>query len=111
MQPAIAVDRRLSRPVRLQIYQQWRAAILSGRFAAGKAVPSTRELATTLGVARSTVVDAYGQLIAEGYLDASRGSGTFVCRTLPDDLLSSHRAPRQPVATTRRYGCRGTARP
>jgi GntR family transcriptional regulator / MocR family aminotransferase len=93
MPPAIAVDRRLSRPVRSQIYEQWRAAILSGRFAPGKAVPSTRELATTLGVARSTVVDAYGQLIAEGYLDASHGSGTFVCRKLPDDLLSPHRAP------------------
>jgi GntR family transcriptional regulator/MocR family aminotransferase len=90
---AIAVDRRLSRPIHVQIYEQWRAAILSGRFGPGKAVPSTRELATTLGVARSTVVDAYGQLIAEGYLDASRGSGTFVCGKLPDDLLSPHRAP------------------
>lgn len=47
-------------------------------------MPSTRELAATLGVSRATVTAAYEQLVAEGYLDGHRGSGTFVSRELPD---------------------------
>jgi GntR family transcriptional regulator/MocR family aminotransferase len=44
-------------------------------------------MAATLEIARSTVTDAYEQLIAEGYLETTRGSGTFVCRELPDTML------------------------
>lgn len=55
-----------------------RAAIRSGRLAGGTAVPSSRALATDLGVSRSTVVAAYEQLAAEGYLRAEHGSATRV---------------------------------
>jgi GntR family transcriptional regulator/MocR family aminotransferase len=55
-----------------------RAAIRDGRLAAGSRLPSTRALAVDLGIARGTVVEAYAQLIAEGYLDARRGAGTWV---------------------------------
>ena len=47
-------------------------------------MPSSRELAAALRVSRATVATAYDQLIAEGYLDTQHGSGTFVCRDLPD---------------------------
>jgi GntR family transcriptional regulator/MocR family aminotransferase len=55
-----------------------REAIADGRLRAGTRLPSSRSLAGELGVARNTVVDAYGQLTAEGWLDARRGSGTAV---------------------------------
>ena len=87
MNLATLLDRDSTTPLRQQIYEQWRQGILSGRFRPGQAVPSTREMAATLEIARSTVTDAYDQLIAEGYLETTRGSGTFVCRELPDTML------------------------
>lgn len=74
-------------PRHRQIYEAWRQGVLQGRFRAGERMPSTRELAQTLGVSRSTVTQAYEQLIAEGYLVATRGAGTFVCRELPEPAL------------------------
>jgi GntR family transcriptional regulator / MocR family aminotransferase len=55
-----------------------RDAVRSGRLAAGTALPSSRTLAADLGLARNTVADAYGQLVAEGWLAARHGSGTWV---------------------------------
>jgi GntR family transcriptional regulator/MocR family aminotransferase len=66
------------------LYDQLRSAMLEGRLAAGSRVPSTRALAQTYGVARGTVVDVFEQLAAEGYVEARRGSGTFVATSLPD---------------------------
>ena len=80
-------------PLHRRIYEEWRLGILSGRFRRGERVPSTRELAATLGVARSTVTAAYDQLTAEGYFECARGSGTFVCRELPETLLHARRPP------------------
>src|SRR5215470_9478917 len=93
-------------PLHRQIYDEWRQGILSGRFRGGDRVPSTRELAETLGVARATVTTAYDQLIAEGYLESARGSGTFVCRQLPDDLLRPVRV-RSPRAGVRAVSVAG----
>lgn len=59
---------------------QLRAAVQAGRLASGTALPSTRSLARDLGIARGTAVDAYEQLVAEGYLESRRGSGTRVAR-------------------------------
>jgi GntR family transcriptional regulator/MocR family aminotransferase len=84
--PAILLDRRAAAPLHRQIYDQWRQGILTGRFRRAERVPSTRELCAALDVSRSTVTHAYDQLIAEGYLQPSPGSGTFVCRELPDEL-------------------------
>src|SRR5262249_29711518 len=58
-----------------------------GRFAPGARVPSTRDLARSLGISRTTVTQAYEQLIAEGYLEATHGSGTYVCAALPEEML------------------------
>lgn len=55
-----------------------REAVRSGRLAAGTALPSSRVLARDLGIARNTVAEAYGQLVAEGWLSARHGSGTWV---------------------------------
>ncbi|MBD7957394.1 PLP-dependent aminotransferase family protein [Microbacterium sp. Sa4CUA7] len=80
----------------IQLQDQVRAAIRSGRLLPGERLPSTRQLATVLEVSRGTVVDAYDQLLAEGYLHATAGSGTRVA-TLPPGLLRAS-APAAPVA-------------
>jgi GntR family transcriptional regulator/MocR family aminotransferase len=59
-----------------------RRAIREGQLAPGVRLPSSRDLAAQLGVARGTVTAAYGQLTAEGYLTAKRGSSTTVSTTL-----------------------------
>ncbi|AJY38255.1 bacterial regulatory s, gntR family protein (plasmid) [Burkholderia humptydooensis] len=61
-----------------QISRQLRAAIVDGRLAGGARLPSTRDLAMQFGVSRKTTLDAFEQLIAEGYLWTRRGDGTFV---------------------------------
>ena len=53
-------------------------SIRTGRLPAGTRLPSSRSLAKDLGIARNTVADAYGQLVAEGWLTARQGSGTVV---------------------------------
>lgn len=69
-----------------------RAAVRDGRLGSGTRLPSSRDLAAQLGVARGTVTAAYGQLVAEGYLVARRGSGTTVAE-LPDAVLPRYDAP------------------
>jgi GntR family transcriptional regulator/MocR family aminotransferase len=60
-------------------------------------VPSSRALASNLGISRATVTQSYEQLISEGYLETAIGSGTMVSAQLPDDTL--HTAPAKRVAT------------
>jgi GntR family transcriptional regulator/MocR family aminotransferase len=55
-----------------------RDAVRSGRLTPGTRLPSSRDLAADLRIARNTVADAYGQLVAEGWLTAKTGSGTWV---------------------------------
>ncbi len=76
-------------PLHRQIYKEVRKAILSGRLPKGKRVPSTREMAKSVGVARATVTLAYDYLLSEGYFEAYRGSGTYVSRHLPDELIEA----------------------
>ena len=71
-----------------QLYDKLRAAILDGRLRAGAKLPSTRSLADELAIARNTVMGAYEQLLAEGYLEGKTGSGTYVAQTLPDAVLN-----------------------
>jgi GntR family transcriptional regulator / MocR family aminotransferase len=80
-----------------------RAAIRAGRLAPGLRLPSSRDLAAQLGVARGTVTAAYGQLTAEGYLTARRGSGTTVATTLSAPTPTP---PPAPVARQWRYDLR-----
>src|SRR4051794_37963591 len=84
----VTLDRSAGRGLRGQLEGQLRAAIRDGRLPVGTALPPSRVLATELGVARGVVVDAYGQLVAEGYLEARRGSGTRVGAAQPHDAAA-----------------------
>src|ERR1700749_2215347 len=64
--------------VRAALEGSLREAVSSGRLGPGTRPPSSRALAADLGVARNTVAEAYGQLVAEGWLTARQGSGTRV---------------------------------
>ncbi|HEX7479146.1 MAG TPA: PLP-dependent aminotransferase family protein [Polyangiales bacterium] len=59
-------------------------AVAQGRLGAGARVPGTRQLAAALGVHRNTVIAAYRELLAEGYLESRVGLGTFVAASLPE---------------------------
>ncbi len=74
----IVLDRGSAVPLHRQVASGLREAILEGRLAAGERMSSSRELQSQLGVSRNTIVDALGQLHAEGYLVTVRGVGTFV---------------------------------
>jgi GntR family transcriptional regulator/MocR family aminotransferase len=64
--------------VRAGLETALRDAVRAGRLRPGARLPATRALAADLGIARNTVADAYGQLVAEGWLTARTGSGTWV---------------------------------
>jgi GntR family transcriptional regulator/MocR family aminotransferase len=82
---AIAVERDHPRPVYRQIEDQIRNAIRDGRLGPGDRLPSVRDLSAQLGVSRITVVNAYDNLVAGGYLMARVGSGTRVAARDLDD--------------------------
>ena len=86
----------LASPLYQQLYTHIRISILSGELKGGMKLPSTRALAEELNISRNTVLNAYGQLLAEGYLESSEGSGTFVASALPDLLLTTphHHIPK-----------------
>jgi GntR family transcriptional regulator / MocR family aminotransferase len=107
----VPIDRDSPLALRDQLYRKLRQAILDGRLAAGARLPSTRAVAQQTGLARQTVVEAFEQLIAEGYVDSRPASGTYVADTIPDQLLTararSHRA-QQALSTPGRLSRRGT---
>ena len=91
------------RPLHHQLYTSLREAILTGRLAPGSRLPATRALAADLGVGRNTVLSAYDQLHAEGYLEGHVGSGSFVSAELPVPTPRRRTGPRpatgsQPLA-------------
>jgi len=74
----IVLDRRAPTPLGLQLAAAVREQVLSGSLRRGDRLPSSRALAAELGVSRSVAEQAYDQLLAEGWLETRRGSGTFV---------------------------------
>lgn len=74
-----------------QIYRQLRERILDGSLKSGDKLPSSRELAEELGVARKTITNVYDLLISEGFLDTRRGSGTFVAQGILGQRISVSR--------------------
>ena len=81
-------------PVIRQVYDQVREAIHAGALKPGGRLPSSRDLAQRLGVARASVVAAYDQLLAEGYTEGRKGSGTYVSGDLSGVIdLPASRAP------------------
>lgn len=90
-----------------------RDAIRDGRLAAGSRLPSSRDLAAQLGVARGTVTLAYTQLTAEGYLLARRGSGTTVApfTTGVNNIKNANPTPKPGPTTTAEPAWRFDLRP
>lgn len=74
----IVLDRR--RGLSLQLYQALRARVLDGRLSSGTRLPASRDLAKVLALSRNSVVRAYDQLYAEGYIESRVGDGTYVSR-------------------------------
>jgi len=86
---AFEIDRAADAPVFRQVYRQMRSAILAGALRPGTKLPSTRELASQLGVSRSAIVAAFEQLLAEGYATGKTGAGTFITSDLPEPFGAS----------------------
>jgi len=91
---------------RARLESALREAVRGGRLAAGTALPSSRSLARDLGVARNTVAQAYEQLVAEGWLSARHGSGTWVA-----ERSGQLPAAGSPAATAAARGPRYDLRP
>ena len=100
----LSVDRASESPIHRQIYTAIRDYILSGRLAAETSLPATRQLAQHLGVGRNTVIAAYEQLLAEGYVEARGGSGTRVARLLHRPAVARHRGAATDTARLSRRG-------
>ena len=92
------IKRDTGTPVFRQLYLHIRLAILSGRLGAETKLPSTRALASELAVARTSVVAAYEQLLAEGYASGKIGSGTYISSELPDATATAVGRSRKPAA-------------
>jgi GntR family transcriptional regulator/MocR family aminotransferase len=97
----LLLERNREEPIHRQIYTALRNHILEGRLGAHANLPGSRLLARHLGVGRNTVLSAYDQLLAEGYVEARSGSGTFVV-----PLLKRPR-PLQREASAKRFKLSG----
>ncbi|MBV8050613.1 MAG: PLP-dependent aminotransferase family protein [Acidobacteriaceae bacterium] len=76
-------------PLYRWLYEELRSAILAGHLRPGLRLPATRELAAEYGLSRPTIVTAFEQLRSEGYVEGKIGSGTYVSKTLPEELLQA----------------------
>lgn len=87
--PVINIDRKSAQSLQRQIYDACRSAILEARLRPGQRLPSSRVLASEIGVSRFPVLNAYAQLVAEGYVESRVGAGTVVSASLPEHLTPS----------------------
>ncbi len=94
---ALAVDRAAAAPLSSQVAGQIRDGVLAGTLPVGARLPSTRALATDLGVSRAVTEQAFDQLAAEGWVESRHGSGTFVAGGAL--ARPAHRPPRAPAPT------------
>ena len=83
-QLAVTLDPGADQPVFVQIAQAVAADIRRGRLRPGDPLPGSRALAEALGVHRNTVLAAFRELTAEGWIASERARGTFVSHTLPE---------------------------
>jgi GntR family transcriptional regulator/MocR family aminotransferase len=91
--PMITINRKASKALHRQIYDAYREAIVERRLRPRQRVPSSRSLAIELGISRFPVLNAYAQLLAEGYFESRVGAGTIVSRSFLDPLT-----PSKPIA-------------
>jgi GntR family transcriptional regulator / MocR family aminotransferase len=98
-------DRGDAEPVYRQLLRLLQQAILTSQLPPGTKLPSSRTLASDLGIARNTVLHVYDQLTAEGYVLSTTGSGTYVADTRPDRRAVNARkatVPSHPAADAAR---------
>jgi GntR family transcriptional regulator/MocR family aminotransferase len=95
--PVIAVDRKAAKPLHKQIYDGFLSVIVDGNMRPGQRVPSSRTLSIELGISRIPVLNAYAQLLAEGYFESRKGAGTFVSESLPESLTICEDKTPQPT--------------
>jgi GntR family transcriptional regulator/MocR family aminotransferase len=107
----ISVDRRARKPLHQQIYDSFRDRIIRRELRAGELVPSSRSLARELRVSRLPVLNAYAQLLAEGYFESRVGAGTFVAPSLPAEHRSLGAAAATIDKASRRISSRAAAMP
>jgi len=93
MDIAIVLDHHSKTSLHQQLYLELRQAILNGRLLPRQKLPSTRAIACSLGISRTTATQSYDRLQSEGYLETIAGSGTYVCDQLPDDWMQSLSIP------------------
>lgn len=97
----LTLDKDGQQPMGRQLYKRIRQMILQGTLAPAARLPSSRALAHELGLARNTVLEAYDQLLAEGYLEARQGSGTRVaCGIAAVQELPEQHPAQLPMAPT-----------
>ena len=100
----VPLDPTDTTPLFRQLYEEFRRRILDGTLPPGMRLPATRALADELRISRNTVLNAYEQLLAEGYLEGRAGSGTYVPPKLPEEMMQVRRKSnqRRPATATRR---------
>jgi GntR family transcriptional regulator/MocR family aminotransferase len=93
----VRLNHAAAEPLHQQLYRQIRDELVSGSFNhSSSRLPSSRTLASDLGISRFTVNLAFSRLHAEGYLQSKIGSGTFVAEPLPETFLSARTAKAAP---------------
>jgi GntR family transcriptional regulator/MocR family aminotransferase len=98
--PPLVLDRAAAAPLATQLADALRAATLTGSLNAGDRLPSTRALATALGVSRTVTSAAFDQLLAEGWVAGRRGAGTFVVAVPSAGAVPAARSAVAPAAPT-----------
>ncbi|MEO0987083.1 MAG: PLP-dependent aminotransferase family protein [Cyanobacteria bacterium J06639_14] len=98
MDLVLSLDRTAAIPLYQQLAEELRRAVLQKRLQPNQKLPPSRALAQSLAISRVTVTQSYEQLVSEGYLEARRGSGTFVSAQLPEDYLHTESMQPNPSA-------------
>ncbi|MES2129857.1 MAG: PLP-dependent aminotransferase family protein [Pseudomonadota bacterium] len=95
---SLPLDRAAATPLFRQLYGQIKQAILRGELVPGMQLPPTRVFGERLGLSRQTILNAYEQLMAEGYLSGTVGRGTFISAQLQAPPPAPSRAPMRPLS-------------
>lgn len=88
-QPSVMLDQHAAAPLYRQLYERLREQILAGQLESGARLPSTRTLASELGVSRNTTALAYEMLALEGYIESRVGDGARVAPVQPEQTLQA----------------------
>jgi GntR family transcriptional regulator/MocR family aminotransferase len=107
----LKIDRATATPLYRQIYERFRTAIEQGVLRPGDRVASARNLASELGLSRSTIETAYNQLAGEGYFSSQGQAGTVVSPSLPLHGLHGSHGSHRSQPPPRRSGPRAVRKP